>query len=316
MSHVAHVNEAWHTYEWVMSHGVHHVCVRRDVFIHVRHGSFIYVTCLIHSCDVPHLHVCDVTHTLEHARRCTCTAHHFAHATCVILVTYSYMCDMTYIYMCDMTYSYMCDMTYSYMCDMTYSYMCDMTYSYVKRSTWTIPMCATWLIIFSRRVTALVLRRVPLMSHSYVWHDSFICVTWLIHMCDMTHSYVWHAPFVSATWLIYKYVTWLIILNRRVTALVSRRVPLTWHASFVCATWLIHTCATWLLDVCVMWLILLNRRVTALVLRCVLLVAHSCVWHALFVFWHDLFICVWRCSCLWTGASPHLYYVVFYSRDE
>jgi len=23
----------------------------------------------------------------------------------------------------------------------------------------------------------------------YVWHDSFICVTWLIHMCDMTHSY-------------------------------------------------------------------------------------------------------------------------------
>jgi len=24
-----------------------------------------------------------------------------------------------------------------------------------------------------------------------MWHDSFICVTWLIHMCDMTHSYVW-----------------------------------------------------------------------------------------------------------------------------
>jgi len=29
-------------------------------------------------------------------------------------------------------------------------------------------------------------------NDSYVWHDSFICVTWLIHMCDMTHSYVWH----------------------------------------------------------------------------------------------------------------------------
>jgi len=28
------------------------------------------------------------------------------------------------------------------------------------------------------------------MTHSYVWHDSFICVTWLIHMYDMTHSYV------------------------------------------------------------------------------------------------------------------------------
>jgi len=33
------------------------------------------------------------------------------------------------------------------------------------------------------------------MTHSYVWHDSFICVTWLIHMCDMTHSYVWRDPF-------------------------------------------------------------------------------------------------------------------------
>ena len=29
-------------------------------------------------------------------------------------------------------------------------------------------------------------------SLSSVGHDSFICVTWLIHMCDMTHSYVWH----------------------------------------------------------------------------------------------------------------------------
>ena len=24
----------------------------------------------------------------------------------------------------------------------------------------------------------------------------FICVTWLIHMCDMTHSYVWHDSFI------------------------------------------------------------------------------------------------------------------------
>ena len=30
------------------------------------------------------------------------------------------------------------------------------------------------------------------MNHPYVWHDSFICVTWLIHTCDMTQSYVWH----------------------------------------------------------------------------------------------------------------------------
>jgi len=41
------------------------------------------------------------------------------------------------------------------------------------------------------------------MTHSYVWHDSFICVTWLIHMCDMTHSHVWHDSFTCVTWLIH-----------------------------------------------------------------------------------------------------------------
>jgi len=44
------------------------------------------------------------------------------------------------------------------------------------------------------------------MTHFFVWHDSFKCVTWLIHMCDMTHSYVSHM--LHVTWLIYMiYVT-------------------------------------------------------------------------------------------------------------
>ena len=37
-------------------------------------------------------------------------------------------------------------------------------------------------------------------THSYVCHDSFICVTWLIHMCAVTHSYVWRD---SILWLIH-----------------------------------------------------------------------------------------------------------------
>jgi len=41
------------------------------------------------------------------------------------------------------------------------------------------------------------------MTHSYVGHDSFICVTWLIHMCDMTHSYVRLDAFMCVTWLIH-----------------------------------------------------------------------------------------------------------------
>jgi len=65
------------------------------------------------------------------------------------------------------------------------------------------------------------------MSHPYVWHDSFECVTWLIYLvqvlrvttegaaaayvwiesfiCDMTDSYVWHDAFVCVTWLIHVY---------------------------------------------------------------------------------------------------------------
>ena len=37
-----------------------------------------------------------------------------------------------------------------------------------------------------------ILRRIHMcdMTHSYVWHDSFIQVTWLIHTCDMTRSWV------------------------------------------------------------------------------------------------------------------------------
>jgi len=43
------------------------------------------------------------------------------------------------------------------------------------------------------------------MTHSDVWHDSFICAIWLFHMCDMTHSScVWRDLFnvTHSTWLI------------------------------------------------------------------------------------------------------------------
>ena len=53
------------------------------------------------------------------------------------------------------------------------------------------------------------------MTHSYVWRDSFICVTWLFHMCIMTHSYAWHDSFMCG--MTHSYV---------------------WHHSFICVTWL------------------------------------------------------------------------------
>jgi len=36
-------------------------------------------------------------------------------------------------------------------------------------------------------------------SGLYVWHDSFICVTWLMHMCDMSHLFVLHTHMHACT---------------------------------------------------------------------------------------------------------------------
>jgi len=68
----------------------------------------------------------------------------------------------------------------------------------------------------------VVHRHLHLLS---MWHDSFICVTRLIHMCDMTHSYVWHDALVRVTW--------------RIHMCDMTHVYLC-HDSFICATWPIH----------------------------------------------------------------------------
>jgi len=88
-------------------------------------------------------------------------------------------------FMWDMTHSYVWHD--SFMCDMTHSYVTWLMYDLIK---WD--MTHVWCI-YARAQHSSVMRLIHMcdMTHSYVWHDSFICVTWLIHMCDMTHSYVW-----------------------------------------------------------------------------------------------------------------------------
>ena len=38
---------------------------------------------------------------------------------------------------------------------------------------------------------------------THIWMGPIIHVICLIHMCDMTHSYVWHDSFICVTWLIH-----------------------------------------------------------------------------------------------------------------
>ena len=69
------------------------------------------------------------------------------------------------------------------------------------------------------------------MTNLYVWHDSLICVTWLIYMCDMTHSYVWHDSFICVTWLIH---------------MCDMTHSGVWPDSFICVAWVVdfvtHSC--------------------------------------------------------------------------
>jgi len=58
--------------------------------------------------------------------------------------------------------------------DVNHSHMCDVTHNLQQaRHRTSITSCSA--------------------------HVPFICVTWLIHMCDMTHSYVWHDSFICVT---------------------------------------------------------------------------------------------------------------------
>ena len=64
------------------------------------------------------------------------------------------------------------------------------------------------------------------MTHSYMWHDSFIHVAWLIHMCDMTHSYMWHDVFTRVTCLMH---------------VCDMTHSYARHDSSIRVTWLLHT---------------------------------------------------------------------------
>jgi len=79
---------------------------------------------------------------------------------------------------------------------------------------------------------------------SYVWHDSFILPTRLIHMFDRTHLYVCHDSFIGATRLIRNCDTThhtYIVAQSNARLIYGRDMnhSSVWHDSFVRVTWLI-----------------------------------------------------------------------------
>jgi len=78
-----------------------------------------------------------------------------------------------------------------------------------------------------------------------MWHASFICVTWLIHMCDMIHSHVWHDLSIHDQCTCDVFTR---DMTHREQFLDTCAAPcVTWlihmsHDSYSCVTWLIHMC--------------------------------------------------------------------------
>ena len=190
------------TPEWCVGHDsfirvtwLIHVCDMTHSY--VRHDSFIRVTWLIHTCDMNHSYVWHnssvcVTQKLgmhsvgTRLKVCDMTDWHDSFTSVAWLI---HICDMIWwdrnvgyvsmarTWLCVTWLIHMCAVTH--LCvtqkrgirsDGTHLNMCDMTHSYVCRDS---SMCdtETWDTF---RWHALV----------YVWHDSFICVPWLM--------YVWH----------------------------------------------------------------------------------------------------------------------------
>jgi hypothetical protein len=145
------------------------------------------------------------------------------------------------------------------------------------------------------------------VTHSCMWHASFIYVTWLIHMwhasfiCDMTHSHSFTCALMEPTsficdwficdvthsyvkWLIHvcdmshSYVTWPIDTHSHVPSWDHYFIHM-WHDSYV--TWLIHM-----------------RHDSFMYVTCLI---H--MWHDSFMYvtcliqmWHDSFTLINMCS--------------------
>jgi len=144
--------------------------------------------------------ICAVTHL------CVPWLMHVCHDSCICAMTDSYvpwlihMCHDAHVrvtvpwesFKCAMTHAYVChDSVECYdfftKCDMTHSdvpwliHMCrdlltrTMTHSYIPRESFRSHLIVGRVYTFMRHASCMYV-----MTHAYAWHDTFICLTWLI----------------------------------------------------------------------------------------------------------------------------------------
>ena len=160
MSHVTHIHDSCHTYEWVMSPAYRAVPPQHPTsHIRMSHVTFMNESCHTYKWVMSHIYMSHVTHMNESCH---------LHIAQFLLIIHPVALDVALF-------------TVALGRATCLSHLRDMTHSYKWHDSF---ICVAWLIHMCD------------MTHSYVCHESCICVTWLIHMCDMTHSYVWHDSFI------------------------------------------------------------------------------------------------------------------------
>jgi len=126
---------------------------------HVWHDSFICETRLIHMCDTTHSHV------WHEPFICVTWLDTWEEPTRIRAMTASFVWhDSLTIDICDMNDSYVCWRCEMWITSFIRVTLCDMTHSH------------------SNALGGL--------HDSHVWHDSLICVTWLIHTCDVWRTFL------------------------------------------------------------------------------------------------------------------------------
>jgi len=69
------------------------------------------------------------------------------------------------------------------------------------------------------------------LCHSYMWHDSCICVPWLIHICAMTHQPWLIHTFINVPWVIHMFA---VIVMISITSNVPWVIHMFARESFMC----------------------------------------------------------------------------------
>jgi len=216
------------------------------IYLHVWHDPFLFVTTppAPRSPPIASGYVCPVTWRLF--------IHLFTCVTWPILIRdYPTRPSLTSdcLWLClpgDLTFirSFICVRCLILICNMTQSYMWHGSFICVTTSAPLSPPTASGYVC---PVTW------PIFILPYVCRNSFLFVKSLNHTCDMTHSYVWHDSFIwvstpalrsprtasgyvcPVTWRSFLCVTSVLHMYRRTHSYA-------WHASFICVTCPIPMC--------------------------------------------------------------------------